>query len=265
MSERLRSFIKRTIRHGTNSRIRAAVARAAFASMPDPEKDDLGRQWQMVSMESSLRQLFRLGFRPDGIVDVGAFQGDWTRMARAAFPDAAILMIEAQEKMSPSLEQTIADISGSTAYHIGLLGNKPGQAVEFFEMETGSTVMSEQSSAPRVRSTRITETLDGVIAEHMQRRADFLKLDVQGYELEVLKGGATSLNVAEVVVMEVSLIPINSGAPLLDEVTAFMADRGFIAYDICGLVRRPLDLALWQVDILFVKSQSPLRSRVKYD
>jgi hypothetical protein len=50
----------------------------------------------------------------------------------------------------------------------------------------------------------------------------------------------------------------------LHEVTAFMQEHGFCAYDICGLVRRPLDEALCQMDLLFVKESSRLRARTEW-
>jgi len=232
--------------------------------MPELEKDNARVQWRIPSMDWSLRRLSRLGFNPQRVVDVGAFQGDWARIARGAFPDAQILMIEAQQTMEPALANAVKEL-GNSAFRVALLGAEGGMTVEFFELETGSSVLPERSSVSRLVRTSQTVTLDDVLSEEMPGGADFLKLDVQGYELEVLKGGTGALDAAEVVVAEVSLLPINEGAPLLHDVTAFMRDRGFVAYDICDLIRRPLDLALWQVDILFLKENSVLRSRLSYD
>ena len=58
--------------------------------------------------------------------------------------------------------------------------------------------------------------------------------------------------------MEVSLLRVNEGAPLLADVLQFMGERGFRAYDICSFIRRPLDNALWQSDFIFVRETSPL-------
>ncbi len=58
--------------------------------------------------------------------------------------------------------------------------------------------------------------------------------------------------------MEVSLIELYKGNPLLHEVIAFMHERGFLCYDIPTLMRRPKDRTLWQVDMIFVKASSPL-------
>jgi hypothetical protein len=107
-------------------------------------------------------------------------------------------------------------------------------------------------------------TVDEVLKRKDIIKADFIKLDVQGFELEVLKGASKTLESAEVVLMEVSLIEINKGAPLINEVMQFMVSRGFICYDICSIVRRPLDKALWQTDLIFVNKSSSLVASKKY-
>ena len=91
-----------------------------------------------------------------------------------------------------------------------------------------------------------------------ERGFDFIKLDVQGYELEVLRGAQRILAGVEAVLLEVSLLKINRGAPILDEVVAFMRERQFVAYEILEIHRRPLDRAMNQVDIIFVRQDSPL-------
>ena len=99
-------------------------------------------------------------------------------------------------------------------------------------------------------------TLDSILATDNFPQPDLIKLDVQGYELEVLKGSETALAGAEAVLMEVSIVELYQESPVLHHVTAFMAERGFRAYDICSLLRRPLDRALCQIDIIFVKETS---------
>src|ERR1700730_14702173 len=45
------------------------------------------------------------GFKPRGIIDVGANRGDWTRVALSIFPDASVIMIEPQDEMQPYLSK----------------------------------------------------------------------------------------------------------------------------------------------------------------
>jgi hypothetical protein len=104
-------------------------------------------------------------------------------------------------------------------------------------------------------------TIDEIVEKHYEGRGpDFLKIDVQGYELEVLKGAERSLATLRVILIETNLLDIYTDAPLLPELMEWMHLRGWTPYDICGLTRRPLDRGLWQADFVFVPKESPLRS-----
>ena len=83
----------------------------------------------------------------------------------------------------------------------------------------------------------------------------FFKLDVQGYEVEVLKGAKLALRSSEFVLIEMTLMPLNH-APILLEVMNYMDSVGFQLYDISALMRKPYDKALYQVDGLFVNKNS---------
>jgi len=104
------------------------------------------------------------------------------------------------------------------------------------------------------------KTLDSVVAWRKMIGPILLKADVQGYELEVLRGANETLRNIEVILLEVATLPYNIGAPLFSEVVAFMADRRFVVYDFCHLHRRQSDNAAFQVDVLFVREESALRS-----
>src|SRR5438270_3744776 len=154
-------------------------------------------------------------FHPGGIIDIGANVGDWSRQASRTF-DCPIHLIEAQ----PSLEANLR--STGFSYTITLLGPEYRASVPFHLTGTGSSVMKE-----------LTGFDEGSIDLPMQRLDDLgidllgpllLKLDVQGFELEVLKGAPNTLARTEVILSEVSLLPYNKGAPLMHEVMAFLAE-----------------------------------------
>ena len=92
---------------------------------------------------------------------MGAYHGDWTRLARRVFPDVPVLMIEAQAAKKTMLDKVCADLPHVT-YSSSLLGAKNGEAVDFYEMETGSSFYAEQSNAPRQTKEMLTETLSTV-------------------------------------------------------------------------------------------------------
>ncbi len=86
-----------------------------------------------------------------------------------------------------------------------------------------------------------------------------LKVDVQGGELEVLAGATATLEGCELVLLEASLYELVPGQPLLHDVVAFMAERGWVVYDAYGGHLRPLDGALAQIDLAFARADGALR------
>ncbi len=224
-------------------------------------KREIVQRFELPSMEWSLGNMRRLGFRPTGVVDIGAYMGEWTMMARGIFPEAAFLMVEAQESKREVLEQVQLQDPSSVNYRIALLGAASREGVEFHQYDiapTASSVLAAQAGAPARLVKCKMETLDNMLNHAGFRRPELIKIDVQGYELEVLKGGREALATAEAIVMEVSLIELYKGNPLMPEVIAFMQERRFQCYDIPTLLRRPSDRVLWQVDMIFVKDGSPL-------
>lgn len=190
-------------------------------------------------------------------MDVGAYSAQWSEAVRQIFPSSQILMVEAQSSMRSTLENAARRLGGSIHIQIALLGAQSGKVVPFWTMQTGSSVFEEASSYTRTCEERTMRTLEEVIAESYPewRGIDLLKLDVQGYELEILRGSGTWLHRTEMVLLEASLIPTNRGCPLIGEVFEFMSAQNFRLLDFCSQIRRK-DGALWQMDLLFINNSS---------
>lgn len=207
--------------------------------------------------ETTYRRLAQFGFAPDGYIDVGAYHGNWTRLAHRLLGPKPTLMVEGQAALLPALEAfaaTRSDLSVAGA----LLSDKPGEQVAFHEMGTGSSIFAEASNAPRTTQTVTTRTLDDVAADLLAKvSAPFLKIDVQGAELKVLAGGTKVLDTASLVQLEVAMLQYNQGAPLMPDVIAWMAQRGWLPTEISGFSRPSGPLV--QIDLLFARADSPLR------
>lgn len=73
---------------------------------------------------------------------------------------------------------------------------------------------------------------------------DLLKIDVQGAELDVLRGASRALARAVVVECEVEFVPVYKGQPLFGALQVFLHERGFLLHkflDIAGRTLRPLE------------------------
>jgi hypothetical protein len=87
---------------------------------------------------------------------------------------------------------------------------------------------------------------------------------VQGAELDVLAGASEMLKATEYVLLEVSFFQFFENGPQLHDVVAFMKSRGFVAYDVFGFQYRPLDNALSQADLAFVRERGSFRQHHYY-
>lgn len=208
------------------------------------------------SQSSSLVNIRRNGFNPSVIYDIGAYTGLWTEEVIQIFPGASFFLFEAQENKSTALQQLKEQYADKVNFCISVLGADEEKQVAFHEYETASSVLEEHHDTEATTRKVVLSRLDNIVAKNNWPLPDFIKLDTQGYELEILKGGGQALAHAEAVLMEVSFIDIYMNAPLACDVINFMDNDGFSIYDICTLMRRPLDNALFQADILFVRKTS---------
>lgn len=213
------------------------------------------------SQISSLDRLKKMGYKPAHCLDIGAYEGIWTQEFKAVFPGCKVTMIEPQHEKQASLSKT-AELYSDVDYHIILLGADE-KIVSFNQYETASSVLQEHYPTEARIDQRQLSKLDTLTAE-FSIRPDFIKIDTQGYELEIMKGGLQTVGSAEFIMLEVSFLDVYKQCPLVNDTINFMNDSGFVVYDICSLIKRPLDNALYQADFLFVKRESYFRSNKKW-
>lgn len=219
----------------------------------------LARRLEVPEIPFALERLSHNGFKPEHIFDVGAYSGEFAKLCRSIWPLAKLTCFEVLPHRVQELREW-SSRDGNAVVIESLLGSEINECVPFHEMETASSVLEEH--IPQIEAVRSypMQTIDGVVKSKVTALPNFLKLDVQGYELEVLKGAVNTLPQISAILAEVNLIDIHKGAPLLDELVLFMRDKGVVTYDICGFTRRPLDQALWQADFVFVPRESALRT-----
>lgn len=151
----------------------------------------------------------------------------------------------------------------SKPYYLVALSDKPGYADLYVEkvnkIGTGASMYKENTDwygEGMYETVRVkTETLDNLNLFDSEP-IDFIKIDVQGSELDILKGGPNTLSRTSFVNCEVALIEYNQGAPLIGDVVDYMRDSGFCIIDIVEYHSFPqlYGGAYFQLDLLFKKS-----------
>lgn len=219
------------------------------------------------SVADTIEQARRMGFIPGTVIDVGAAYGSFTELCRMIYPRARYLLVEPLQEYRPLLEQ-LKQSSPFMDYTIAAAARQEGEAVInvhpdlvgpslFREVETGTGVNGVARTVP-------SATVDRLVREAGAAGPYLFKVDVQGAELDVLDGAEHTLSGAELVVLEVSFFKFFEDGPECADVLAYMKARGFVPYDIVGLQYRPLDGALSQVDMAFVKENGLFRRHHGY-
>jgi FkbM family methyltransferase len=210
------------------------------------------------TMGDSLRHLSYLGFQPNVIIDVGVADGTWPLMN--AFPSSRFLWIEPLSEYEDSLKKLSSIFRGN--YLLAAAGRQNGKVKINVHCDlTGSSLFKELDSkeADGFEREVAMVRLDDLIEPFSLKGSLLLKVDVQGAELEVLGGAEQLLRECEVVILETSFFNFQKGSPDFFDIITFMKSKGFVVYDLFDGHNRPIDNALAQKDVLFVKEKGFLR------
>jgi FkbM family methyltransferase len=212
--------------------------------------------WGPRGFRAALERVRRQGVTPGQIVDAGAARGEWTRECMRVFPDSRYLLVDPLDENRPALAELAAGRPLIKVWH-GALGPEEGR-VDMHVHGDQSSVLSSEFSAVVGRRTVPVRTLDSFLGAELGEPPALIKADVQGYELEVLRGATRCLELAELLLLEVSFRRTYADCPLAHDVIAFCGSRGFRVYDVCSYLQRPRDGELVQADILFARDGSRL-------
>jgi FkbM family methyltransferase len=194
-----------------------------------------------------------VGWSPRTILDIGGYKGHWTRQVRSMFPFARVTIVE------PNHHKELETIGVPVHYEV--LSSEISQVPWYSNMTTGDSLYKEltrhySNVSPTMRTTTTLDTL------FPGEQFDCIKLDCQGAELDILKGGKELLNTTDVVLMECPFAgKYNEGAPTFIEYIQYMDSIGFSPLDITELHRA--NEILCQIDILFLRKTSPLWSTLQ--
>jgi FkbM family methyltransferase len=214
------------------------------------------------SVSGVLQQVKRQGFSPATVIDVGAAFGSFATQCHDVFPHSRYVLVEPLVEYRPHLDAVIRTQIPNAEFISAAADAESGAVTIHVHPDlVGSSLRLENEDSDVIGVPRTVSriTLDQLVRNAKLEPPFLLKIDTQGSELNVLSGFEDNLQNAEFVLLEVSLFKFFVGGGELHDVIAFMKARGFVAYDICEFQYRPLDCALSQIDIGFVKEGGQFR------
>jgi len=181
---------------------------------------------------------------------VGAAVGSWTSHVIEIFPESKYLMVDPLKENEQALKAVVQQ-HANVQYWLGAVGSQAGELTFHVYGDQSSMFDSDWGRKGTLRRVPI-RTLDSVANDMNCHDVEGLKLDVQGAELEVLKGAAETLRRCQVVQVEVSFRKVYENAPLAHDIIVFFAHQGFRIFDIAAVYKRK-DRALLQADLFFAR------------
>lgn len=212
-----------------------------------------------------------LGPLPDPVIfDGGAFVGDTALQYKALFPDSHLTCFEPFPDSFQKLQARTSHLSrvtlvnaalADTAGHARLNINTDLSSNSLFGRPRDAKAYYDPASVNVKQEEVELITLDAYCAARKIARVDILKLDTEGAELKVLKGGESLLKQRAIgmVYAEVMFIPHYEGGVLFYELCAYLASWGYSLFNVYELKRAPDGQLRWG-NAIFLNSD--LRARL---
>jgi FkbM family methyltransferase len=218
------------------------------------------------NLRSFLEDIRARGFTPNHIVDVGANKGEWSWVAHEVWPHAKFTLIEPQVEMKPYLDVFTKHVD-SQWIQAGAAESIGNLTLTINPNSVSSTfVLSEREGREAGLLTRRVVpvvTLDSILVEGANT-PELVKIDAEELELSVLRGAKQYFGSTELFIVEVSHFEWHQSTSTFVDIVAFMRERGYLPYDFCGFMRRPLDGALALTDVVFARERGLLRSQTRW-
>ncbi|SMF63232.1 methyltransferase, FkbM family [Tistlia consotensis] len=202
------------------------------------------------------------GLAPASVLDVGANKGQFALLARRLYPQAPLVAFEplpgpaarfrrlfANDPKARMIEAAVGPLEAVLTMHVSAREDSSSllpigaRQVEVFPTtaETGT------------RPVRVAP-LDRLLPAEAMPAPALLKMDVQGFELDALRGCESRLPAVGWIYVECSYVELYEGQALAAEVEAWLAERGFALSGRFNLLSDPAGNPI-QADLLFVRSE----------
>ena len=174
-------------------------------------------------------------FTPNVIYDIGASTLHWTKAAKNVWPNSELCAFDAIEEAEKLYK------SKNIKYNIGVISDQDNKIVKFYENKENPAGNSYYKEIGHPNSVNVypensyierkAMTLETIVKRNNFLLPDLVKIDVQGAELDILKGGQTIINNAKYLIIELQNVEYNRGAPLENVTIDYLQSNGWEIFE----------------------------------
>jgi len=196
----------------------------------------------------------------DHIIDIGANKGQFALLCRNLFPNARIDSFEPLKKSADIFSSVFDNDSKTNLYRCAIGNKEQSMDLHISNKDDSSSLLSigkaqsqHFSGTHEVGIEKVkVKKLENVIDKNNIGEKTLLKIDVQGFELEVLQGCEAIFTNFDYIYCECSFIELYSGQKLADDIINFLAQKEFILKGVYNTYYDRNGIAI-QSDLLFQK------------
>jgi FkbM family methyltransferase len=169
------------------------------------------------------------------VLDVGANTGQFATMINAILPEAFIYSFEPLEQCFKSLRQNTEEIENIQCFRYALGHENAQVMMHANEFSPSSSILEmadlHKTAFPYTKNSTEepveVRTLDSLLPQLRLRKNVLAKFDVQGYELNALRGGEEALTQIDILVVETSFYRLYENQPLFDDIYGYLSKKNF--------------------------------------
>lgn len=192
------------------------------------------------------KERFEIKF--ENVLDIGAAAGDWSSHVKSFYPDAKFTLIEPNKLHNERLK-SLGKVHN--VYLSDEVTEKDFYVCKDPFQQTGNGFYKEKSNVPFEKTTVKTQLLDSTVQDE---KFDLVKIDVQGAEVEVIKGGMMTIMNAKWLQIEVPVFQYNIGSPSMYNLLGNLKSIGFYPFDIAQSL---FNVRCLYIDYIFVNRNLP--------
>lgn len=197
------------------------------------------------------------------ILDIGANTGQFARMIHEVLPEAKVYSFEPLQDCYEELVEKMKGVPNFKAFNVALGAEDGETEIHRSEFSPSSSLLPMGDLHKRAFPQTSRETLERISVKRLDGMADLLtcdggllvKLDVQGYEDQVIAGGYETFRKAKVIIIETSFQVLYNGQPLFAAMFDMLRRLGFAYRGNLDQLRNPLDGSVLQSDSIFIREK----------
>lgn len=189
------------------------------------------------------------------LIDVGSNKGQFSILMNNYYPNIKIYSFEPQKKFL-AIQKRILPFN-NYFYNIALGSTTGYKKFYITKREDSSSILEPVNNESKYKIKKIKkiriERLDNIINLKKLKKPVIIKLDIQGYELEALKGSKKILNKIDYLITEISFEKIYKKQVLEHNLINFLKKNNFLEVKRTNITK--IGNKTFQADILFIKKR----------